>query len=99
MRQLRADLNSGNACYHSVQNFLSSRLKYKKVKIIIFKTTILPVVLYGRETLSLILREEHQLRVFEYRVLKRMSELKTDEIIGSRRKLMKSFVTCTLRQI
>jgi hypothetical protein len=40
-------LNSGNACYHSVQNLLSSRLLSKNINIIIYITTILPVVLYG----------------------------------------------------
>jgi hypothetical protein len=63
-------LNSGNVCYHSVQNLLSSRLLSKNVKVRIYKTTILPVVLYGCEILSLTLREEHKLRVFENRVEK-----------------------------
>jgi hypothetical protein len=49
------------ACYHLVQNLLSSRLLSKNVK----KTIILPVVLYGCETWSLTVREEHKLRVFE----------------------------------
>jgi hypothetical protein len=65
-------LNSGNACYHSVQNLLSSRLLSKNIKIRIYKTIILPVVLYGCETWSLTLREEHRLRVFENRVLRRI---------------------------
>jgi hypothetical protein len=43
-------LNSGNACYHSIQNLLSSRLLPKNIKIRIYKTIILPVVLYGCET-------------------------------------------------
>jgi hypothetical protein len=42
------------------------------VKIKIYKTIILPVVLYGSETLSLTLREEHRLRAFENRVLRRI---------------------------
>jgi hypothetical protein len=63
-------LNSGNACYHSVQNLLSSRLLSKNIKIRIYKTLIFPVVLYGCETWSLTLREEHRLRVFENRVLR-----------------------------
>jgi hypothetical protein len=46
-------LNSGNACYHSVQNLLSFCLLSKTVNIRIFKTIILPVVLYGCETWSL----------------------------------------------
>jgi hypothetical protein len=51
-------LNSGNACYHSVQNLLSSRLLSKNVKVKIYKTIILPMALYGCETWFLILRKE-----------------------------------------
>jgi hypothetical protein len=49
--------------------------------------TILPVVLYGCETWSVILREEHRLRVFENRVLRRISGPKRDEVTGDWRKL------------
>jgi hypothetical protein len=45
--EIKRRLNSGNACYHSVQKLLSSRLLPKKIKIRIHKTIILPVVLYG----------------------------------------------------
>jgi hypothetical protein len=55
--EIKRRLNSGNAC-------LSSRLLSENVKIIIYKSIILPVVLYGCETWSLLLREEHRLRVF-----------------------------------
>jgi hypothetical protein len=44
-KEIKRRWNTGNACYHSVQNLLSSRLLYKNVKIRIYKTTILPVVL------------------------------------------------------
>jgi hypothetical protein len=65
-------LHSGNACYHSAQNLVSSRsLPPKKYKFRIYKTVILPVVLYGCESWSLTLRQEHRLRVFENRVLRR----------------------------
>jgi hypothetical protein len=47
--EIKGRLNSGNACYHSVQNILSSRLLSKNLKIRVYKTTILPVVLYGCE--------------------------------------------------
>jgi hypothetical protein len=57
------------------------------VKIKIYKAIILPVVLYGCETLSLMLREEHRLRVFKNRVLRRIFGLKRDEVIGCWRKL------------
>jgi hypothetical protein len=59
-----------NGTYYSVQNLLSSRLISKNLKIKIYKTIILPVVLYWYETWSLTLREEHRLRVFEKRVLR-----------------------------
>jgi hypothetical protein len=48
--EIKRRLNSGNACYHSVQKLLSSRLLSKNVKIIIYRTIVLPVVWYGRET-------------------------------------------------
>jgi hypothetical protein len=48
--EIKRRLNSGNACYHSVQNLLSSRLLSKNLKIRIYKTIILPVVLYGCKT-------------------------------------------------
>jgi hypothetical protein len=69
--EIKRRLSSGNACYHSVQNLLSSRLS-KNVKIRIHKTIILPVVLYGYEIWSLTLREEHRLRLFEKRVLRKI---------------------------
>jgi hypothetical protein len=50
-------LNSGNACYHSAQNILPSRLLSKNLQIRIYKTIIFLVVLYGCETWSLTLRE------------------------------------------
>jgi hypothetical protein len=66
---------------------LSSRLLSKNLKIRIYKTTILPVVLYGCETWSLTLREEHRLRVFENRVLWRIFGPKRDEMTGEWKKL------------
>jgi hypothetical protein len=57
------------------------------VAIRIYKTKILPVVLYGCETCSVILREEHRLRVFEDRVLRRIFGPKRDEVTGDWRKL------------
>jgi hypothetical protein len=53
--EIKRRLNYGNACYHSVRNLLSSRLLPKNVKIRIYKTIILPVVLYGGEACSLTL--------------------------------------------
>jgi hypothetical protein len=57
------------------------------LKVKIYKTIILPVVLYGCETWSLTLREEHRLRVFENRVLRRIFGPMRDEITGEWRKL------------
>jgi glycerol-3-phosphate O-acyltransferase len=65
--ELKSRLNSGYACYHSVQSLLSSRLLSRNVNVNICKAIILPVVLYGCETWSVTLREEHTLRVFENR--------------------------------
>jgi hypothetical protein len=77
----------GNACYHSVQNLLSSCLLSRNLKIKIYKTIILPVVLYGCETWSLTLREEHRLRLFENMVLRRIFGLERDEVMGEWRGL------------
>jgi hypothetical protein len=57
------------------------------MKVKIYKTIILPVVLYGCETWSLTLREEHRLRVFENRVLRGVFGPKRDEVMGERRKV------------
>jgi len=70
-----------------VQNLLSSRLLSKKLKIKIYRTIILPFVLYGCETWSLTLREERRLRVFQNRVLRRVFGPKMDEVTGEWRKL------------
>jgi hypothetical protein len=48
--EIKSRLKSGNACYYLVQNILSSSLLSKNVKIKIYRTIILPVVLYGCET-------------------------------------------------
>ena len=61
--------------------------KGEKLKINIYRTIILPVVLYGCETWSLTLREERRLRVFENRVLRRVFGPKRDEVTGEWRKL------------
>jgi hypothetical protein len=86
--EIKGRLNSGNACYYSVQSLLSSRLLSRNVMAKIHKIIILPVVLYGCETWSLTLREEHRLRVFESRVLRRIFGPKRDEVVpGEWRKL------------
>ena len=81
LEEIKSRLRSGNACYHWVQNLLSSRLLSKnlKIKIRLSRTIILPVVLYGCETWSLTLREERKLRVFENMVLRRIFGPRRDE--------------------
>src|SRR5215475_10318567 len=78
--EIKSRLKSGNACYHSVQNILSSSLLSKNLKIKMYRTIILPLVLYGCETWSLTLREERRLRIFENRVSRRIFGSKRDEV-------------------
>jgi hypothetical protein len=97
---IKSKLNSGNACYLSVQSLLSSCLLSRNLKLKIYKTIILPVVLYGCETWSVTLREVHRLRVFENRVLRGIFGPKRNEVTGEWRSCtMWSFITCTHHQI
>jgi hypothetical protein len=82
--EIKSRLKSGNACYHSLQNLLSSRLLSKNTKIKVYRTVAFPVVLYGCETWSLALREEQRLRVW---VLRRIFGPKRDEATGEWRRL------------
>jgi hypothetical protein len=65
-------LKSGIACYHSVENLVSSSLLSKSIKIKIYRILILLVVLYGCETWSLPLGKERRLRVYENRLLRKI---------------------------
>ena len=85
--EIKSRLRSGKACYHSMQNALSSRLLSKNLNIKIYRTKIFPVVLYGCETWSLTLREERRLRVFESMVLRRLFGPRRDEVTGDWRRL------------
>jgi len=78
--EIKSRLRSGNVCYHSVQNLSTSRLLSKNVKIKIYRTIILLVVLYGFESWSLTLREERKLRVFENMVLRSIFGPRRDEV-------------------
>ena len=80
--EIKSRLKLGKACYYSVQNILSSRLLSKNLKIKIYRTIILPVVLYECETWSLTLREELRLMMFENRVLRRVFGPRRDEVMG-----------------
>jgi hypothetical protein len=73
--EIKSGLNSGNACYHSVQSLLSSHLPSRNLKVKTYKTIILPVVLYGCETWS------------ENKVLRRIFGPMGDEVTGEWRKL------------
>jgi hypothetical protein len=70
-----------------VQDLLSSSLLSKNTNIKIYRTIILPVVLYECETWSLTLKEEHRLRVFENRVLRRIFGHKRDGVTDEWRRL------------
>ena len=70
-----------------MQNLLSSGLLSKNLNIKIYRTIILPVVLYGCEAWSLTLREKRKLRVFENKVLRRIFGPRRDEVTGERRRL------------
>src|SRR5215469_9468837 len=59
--EIKSRLKLENACYYSVQNLLSASLLSKTLKIKIYRTIILPGVLYGCETWSLTMREERRL--------------------------------------
>jgi hypothetical protein len=83
--EIKSRLNLVDACYHSVQSLLSSHLLSRNLKVKIYKTIILLVILYGCETWSLTLREEHRLRVFENRVLRRICEPKRGEVMREQR--------------
>ncbi|KAJ4429408.1 hypothetical protein ANN_21566 [Periplaneta americana] len=85
--EIKRTINMGNACYYSVEKLLSSSLLSKNLKVRIYKTVILPVLLYGCETWTLTLREEQRLRVLENKVLRKIFVAKRDEVTGEWRKL------------
>ena len=68
--EIKSRLKSGNACYYVVQNLLSSNLLSKDINTKIYRTLILPVVLYGCETWSLTMREVCRLKIFENRLMR-----------------------------
>ncbi|KAJ4426471.1 hypothetical protein ANN_27285 [Periplaneta americana] len=85
--EIKRRINMGNACYYSVEKLLSSSLLSKNLEVRIYKTVILPVVLYGCETWTLTLKEEQRLRVFENKVLRKIFGAKRDEVTEEWRKL------------
>ena len=84
--EIKSRLRLGNACYHSMQNLLSSSFISTNLKIKIYRIIILPVDLYGCETWSFTLREERRLRMFENRVLRAIFGPKRDGVNRERRK-------------
>ena len=85
--EIKSRLRLGNACYHSVQNHLSSRLPSKNLKINIYRIIIFPIVFYGCETRSLTFWEERKMRLFENMVLRRIFGPRKDEVTGEWRRL------------
>ena len=77
--EIKCRLKAGNSSYYWVQTLFPSRLLSKNLKIKIYKTIILPVVLYDSETWSITLREESRLMKFENRILRRIFEPKRDK--------------------
>ena len=71
----------------SAESFIFQSAIKKNTKIKMYRTIILPFVLYGCETWSFTLREERRLRVFENRVLRSRCVPKRDEVTGEWRKL------------
>ena len=89
-------MKSGNTCYHSVQNLLSSSVPSKNLQIKVYRNIILPFVLYGCKTWSLTKREEFRLSVFENRVLRRIFGPKRGEVTGGGENyIMRSLMICT----
>ena len=74
-----------------MQNLLSSNLLSNNIKINIYRTIILPVVLCGCETWSLTLGEERGLRVFENKVVRRIFGPQRDEVTGEWIRLLTKF--------
>ncbi|KAJ4431821.1 hypothetical protein ANN_20426 [Periplaneta americana] len=85
--EIKHRINMANACYYSVEKLLSSSLPSKNLKVRIYKTVILQVVLYGCQTWTLTLREEHRLTAFENKLLRKIFGAKRDEVTGEWTKL------------
>jgi hypothetical protein len=100
MRKLRGDWILIMLASIQSRTLLSSRLLSKnKTKIRIYKTIILHVVLYGYKIRYLKVREDHRLKLFEGRLLRRIFGPKRDEVTDWRNCIVRSFLTCALRQI
>jgi len=85
--EMKSRLVSGNAFFYSVKKLLTSRLISRKLKLKIYKTVILSIILYGCESWSTTLADEHTLRVFENKVLRKIYGPKREEMTGEWRRL------------
>ncbi|KAJ4433336.1 hypothetical protein ANN_15595 [Periplaneta americana] len=70
--EIKRRINMENACYYSVEKFSSSSLLSKNLKVRIYKTVTIPVLLYGCDSWTLTLREEQRLRMCENKVLRKI---------------------------
>jgi len=80
--EIKSTFKSGNACYHSAKNFLSSSLLFKTTEIKTYGTIFLLLCFNACETWSLTLREERTLRVFENKMLRRIFGPKRNDVTG-----------------
>ena len=78
IHKIKLRINMGNVYHYSLEKILSSRLLSKKLKVNTYKIIILLVVLYGCETWSLVLREEHRIKVFKNEVIRKIFGTKKD---------------------
>jgi hypothetical protein len=85
--EIKSKLNSGNACYHSLDKLLCYHLLSKDIKIYVYTTINFFCFLEECDTWSVILRTEHRLRVCENRVMRKIFGLKRKQGIGDWRKL------------
>jgi hypothetical protein len=85
--EIKQRLNSGNACFYALNKLLKSRDLSRNTKLRIYKTIILPVVLYGCETWALTRQQENRFRVFENKILRKIFGAKRDEETGEYRRL------------
>jgi len=63
--EIKIGLESGNECFYSVQKLLTSRLISRKLKLKIYRTVVLPLIIYGCKSWSTTSAEERKLRLFE----------------------------------
>jgi hypothetical protein len=93
--EIKRTFNLSNACYQSFQDLLSFCLLSVNGKFRIYKTIILPMVLYGCEAWCLTLKREHSVRS-----LRRIFDPRRDGVIGGLENYMKrNFITCALGQV